>query len=117
MAFRIRRADGSVVWAGGGWRTAAGATRAFAADEVRFTPGRRWTSPASRGSYPVEWQIDTPAGRFGLKSLLDAQELDSRGNTGAIYWEGISELTDAQGRRVGLGYLELTGYARPLRMG
>jgi hypothetical protein len=26
-------------------------------------------------------------------------------------------LLDAQGRRVGLGYLEMTGYQAPLRMG
>lgn len=116
MAFRIRRADGSALWAGGGWRPAGGATRAFGPDELRFTPGRRWTSPQSQGAYPVEWTVDTPAGRFGLKALLDAQELDSRGNTGAIYWEGLSELTDASGRRVGLGYLEMTGYAGRLRM-
>ena len=116
MLFRIRRADGSALWAGGGWRPPGGAMRAFGADEVRFTPGRRWTSPQSQGAYPVEWTLESPAGRFGLKALLDAQELDSRGNTGAVYWEGLSELTDAAGRRIGLGYLEMTGYAGRLRM-
>jgi predicted secreted hydrolase len=116
MAFRIRRADGSVLWAGGGWRPPRGALRTFGADEVRFAPGRHWTSPQSQGRYPVEWTLHTPAATFGLKALLDAQELDSRGNTGAVYWEGLSELTDAAGRRVGLGYLEMTGYAGRLRM-
>jgi predicted secreted hydrolase len=33
-----------------------------------------------------------------------------------VYWEGLSELLDDQGARVGLGYLEMTGYAAPLRM-
>jgi predicted secreted hydrolase len=64
----------------------------------------------------VEWQIETRAGRFMLRSLMDAQELDSRGSTGAIYWEGLAELLDGAGRRVGLGYLEMTGYAARLRM-
>ncbi|MFO1337146.1 MAG: lipocalin-like domain-containing protein [Burkholderiaceae bacterium] len=114
--FRLRRGDGSALWAGGSFRPAGGAVRAFAPDEVRFTPGRRWASPASAARYPVQWQVDTPAGRFELRALLDAQELDSRGSTGAIYWEGLSELLDAQGRRVGLGYLEMTGYASPLLM-
>ena len=45
-----------------------------------------------------------------------AQELDSRASTGAIYWEGLSELLDESGRRVGLGYLEMTGYAARLRL-
>ena len=53
----------------------------------------------------------TPIGSFGVRALLDDQELDSRASTGAIYWEGLSLLDDAQGRRVGRGYLEMTGYA------
>ncbi len=51
-----------------------------------------------------------------MRALLDDQELDSRGSTGAIYWEGLSDLLDAQGRRVGRGYLEMAGYATRLRM-
>ncbi len=115
-AFVMRRADGSTLWAGGSYRSAGAAARAFSADEVRFKAGRRWRSPASNADYPVQWQVDTPAGRHTVRALLDAQELDSRGSTGAIYWEGLSELLDAQGQRVGLGYLEMTGYAARLRM-
>jgi predicted secreted hydrolase len=115
-AFRLRRADGSALWAGGSFREAASPVRAFAADAVRFEPGRTWTSPASQARYPVQWQVQTPAGRFEVRSLMDAQELDSRGSTGAIYWEGLAELLDAQGRRVGLGYLEMTGYAARLQI-
>ena len=37
-------------------------------------------------------------------------------STGTVYWEGLSELLDARGQRVGLGYLELTGYAGTLKM-
>jgi predicted secreted hydrolase len=48
--------------------------------------------------------------------VVDNQELDSRGSTGAIYWEGLSELLDGNGKRVGRGYLEMTGYAGRLRM-
>jgi predicted secreted hydrolase len=115
-AFTLRRADGSALWAGGSFRAAGAASRSFSAEEVRFTAGRRWRSPGSGASYPVHWQVDTPAGRFEVRALMDAQELDSRASTGTIYWEGLSELLDAQGRRVGLGYLELTGYAAALRM-
>ncbi len=83
---------------------------------MRFAAGRRWASPATGARYPVQWHIETPAGRFKLRALLDAQELDSRGSTGTVYWEGLSELLDASGRRVGLGYLEMTGYAGRLRL-
>ena len=115
-AFRLRRADGSAVYAGGSLRRAGEATRSFGPDEVTLTPGRLWASASSRARYPVQWTIDTPAGRFAVAALLDNQELDSRGSTGAIYWEGLSELRDAAGRVVGRGYLEMTGYAAALRL-
>jgi predicted secreted hydrolase len=60
--------------------------------------------------------VDTPAGRHRLLALLNAQELDSRASTGAIYWEGLAELRDGSNRRVGLGYLEMTGRAGALRL-
>ncbi len=117
MAFRMRRADGSAVWAGGSFRAAGRAAADFAPEAVRFSPGRTWRSPASQGNYPVQWDIDTPAGRWALRALVDAQELDSSASTGAIYWEGLAELLDGGGRRVGLGYLEMTGYAGRLQIG
>jgi predicted secreted hydrolase len=83
---------------------------------VRFTPVRSWTSPATGTRYPVEWTIDTPTGRHTVRALLDAQELDSRGSTGSVYWEGLSQLLDTQGREVGRGYLEMTGYASRLQL-
>jgi len=116
MAFRLRRADGSTVWAGGSFRSAGGVQRNFAAGEVRFEPLRRWTSPRTQASWPVEWTLTTPAGRWRVAALQDDQELDSRGSTGAIYWEGLSALRADDGRAVGWGYLELTGYAGRLRL-
>ena len=88
----------------------------FAPEQVRFSPGRRWHSAASNAIYPVAWNVDTPAGRFKVQSLLDDQELDSRNSSGTIYWEGLSELRDAAGKRIGRGYLEMTGYAAALRL-
>jgi predicted secreted hydrolase len=117
MAFRIRRADGSTLWAGGSWRAAGQPALDFGADAVRFVPGRTWASPATQARYPVQWRLETPAGRFAVEALLDGQELDSRTGTGTVYWEGLSELRDEGGRRIGLGYLEMTGYAGRLRMG
>jgi predicted secreted hydrolase len=115
-AFRLRRADGQALWAGGSWRAAGGEVRAFGPQEVRMTPGRLWSSGATGARYPLEWTVETPAGRHTVRALLDSQEMDGRGSTGTAYWEGLSELLDAQGRRVGLGYLELTGYAGRLRL-
>ena len=116
-AFRLRRADGSSVYAGGSFRRGGNdAMRNFAPDELTFTPGRVWQSAASKARYPVQWRVVTPVGAFSVAALLDDQELDSRGSTGAIYWEGLSELRDDSGQRIGRGYLEMTGYAASLRL-
>ncbi len=116
-AFQLRRADGRALWAGGSFRRAGDRARAFAADELRFTPLRAWTIPASGARYPVQWRLDSPVGSFTVHALLDAQELDSRASTGTTYWEGLSELRDATDRRLGAGYLEMTGYAGRLALG
>ncbi len=115
-AFRLRRADDSALWFGGSLRSADGQLRTFGPDDLRFEAERRWTSPRSNTTYPTRWRLQTPAGIFTVNALLDDQELDSSSSTGAIYWEGLSELLDASGRRVGRGYLEMTGYARRLQL-
>ena len=51
--------------------------------------------------------------QFRVRPLFDDQELDSR-PAGPVYWEGAATLED-QGRAVGRGYLELTGYVAPLK--
>ena len=115
-AFRLRRADGSALWTGGSLRAPGAAARVFANGEVVFTPLRWWTSPLGQTRYPVQWRVDTPSGSFEVRALLDSQELDSRGSTGAIYWEGLCALHGASGEVVGGGYLEMTGYAQALRL-
>jgi predicted secreted hydrolase len=120
-AFRLRRADGTSLWAGGSFRAAqsgAGSQeRIFAPDSVAFEATRHWSSPRTGIRYPVAWRLTTPAGHFEVQALVDDQELDGRPGTGTVYWEGLSELRRADGQqRIGLGYLELTGYGQPLRL-
>lgn len=115
-AFRLRRQDGSTLWDGGSFRSERGGLYVASRGETEFRPQRRWTSPASNASYPVEWIVRTPADFYTVRAVIDAQELDSRASTGAIYWEGLSDLIDSNGRPVGRGYLEMTGYAQRLRM-
>jgi len=126
-AFRLRTKKGGTLWAGGSLR-AAGTSSAeiFDATDVIFTPERTWKSPASGATYPVQWSVQIRRAqantssevfaRYTVKAVIDNQELDSRQSTGAIYWEGLSELLDSRGELVGRGYLEMTGYASPLRL-
>jgi len=115
-AFRLRRPDGSTLWDGGSFRAPGGPPSIFSPGEAAFSAQRRWTSPLSGATYPVEWIVRTPAGIHTVRAVLDNQELDSRASTGAIYWEGLSRLVDASGRALGSGYLEMTGYAQRLRL-
>ena len=115
-AFQLRRKDGSALWDGGSFRAANGSTSIASRGETRFSARRHWTSASSRAVYPVEWVVQTPADFYTVRAVIDNQELDSRTSTGGIYWEGLSDLLDSSGRRVGRGYLEMTGYAQPLRL-
>jgi len=119
MAFRMRDRDGRALWAGGTLRDAAGRLTVIGPEDLRFIPGRTWTSPRSGATYPVEWAVELGRGdtlrRYELRPLMDDQELDSRPSTGAIYWEGATRLME-NGREAGRGYLEMTGYAGDLEL-
>ncbi len=119
-AFRLRNKTGGAVWDGGSYRwvksSRGGGLYTFSRGEVVFQPLRNWKSSVSNAVYPVEWLVRTPADFYTVKAVIDNQELDSRTSTGSIYWEGLSDLFDSNNRRVGRGYLEMTGYASPLRL-
>jgi len=85
----------------------------FAPDEIAWEPGRRWRSPHTGTEYPVVWRLRAGPLALDIVPLMDDQENDTRASTGTIYWEGaVRALQD--GRELGRGYLELTGYWRPL---
>ncbi|HVF64497.1 MAG TPA: carotenoid 1,2-hydratase [Casimicrobiaceae bacterium] len=115
MAFRMRDASDGTVWAGGTSRDREGRVRTFARDEVGFVRRRTWQSPRTSVVYPVAMDVRTPSGNFAITPLMDDQELDSRVSTGTLYWEGAVELS-RDGKRVGRGYLELTGYGGALKI-
>lgn len=114
-AFQVRDPSGAALWDGGSFR--AGKTLyIFARGEAVFQATHWWRSPRSQARYPVQWRVRTPADFYTVKAVFEAQELDSSGATGTIYWEGLCDVLDSNGRLVGRGYLEMTGYAAPLRL-
>ncbi|WP_353228970.1 carotenoid 1,2-hydratase [Novosphingobium sp.] len=114
MAFRMRAKAGGTLWAGGALRRADGTMTVLGPGDVTFRPLATWRSAATGGVYPVRQEISirTPAGvtRWTLDPMFAAQEIDSRRSGLPVYWEG------AVRTRGGRGYLELTGYDRPLTM-
>ncbi|MBL8383234.1 MAG: carotenoid 1,2-hydratase [Burkholderiales bacterium] len=114
MAFRIRARDGGVLWSHVARRDAQGRPRAESAP-AQWTPTRWWTSPRSQARYPVGFEVTVGADRLTLEPLMDDQEIDARASTGGFYWEG-AVAARVGGQPAGRGYLELTGYAAPMRL-
>ena len=115
MAFQIRGKKGGKVWAYAALRDPSGQVKFFSPEQVEFTPTRTWQSPHTEAVYPVAMHIRTGEIEWQLTPLLDDQELDSRQSAGAVYWEGAVTLTRDR-QPAGRGYLELTGYVKPLAL-
>ena len=96
MGFRMRNRSGGVHYALPG---------------TDFKEIRLWKSPRTGVQYPVEMAFND----LVLKPLMDDQELDSRASTGTIYWEGAVRALRKE-VEVGKGYLELTGYWKPMKL-
>jgi predicted secreted hydrolase len=115
MAFRMRERSGGTLWAGGAYRDARGARRVFSPAEVELAGGRPWRSSRTGTSYPVAWRVAIPGMTLAIEPLMDDQEHDTRASVGTVYWEGaVTALRD--GKTVGRGYLELTGYWRAMKL-
>ncbi len=119
MAFQLRGSNPATaaVWSSATLRHANGAVVQPARDTLGFAPVRYWTSPQG-GRYPVETRITLGTRTLHLQPLFDAQELHAQ-TMGNTYWEGAVTAHEGDGanaKRVGRGYWELTGYAKPLRI-
>ena len=123
MLYRMRHKDGSVdPYSSGTYVDSAGHSTFLARQDFEMTPvGETYTSPASRASYPVSWNIVIPSLALNLQveTPLPSQELTSANDASPAYWEGAITIRGArQGAAVsGVGYLEMTGYAKPLELG
>ena len=65
------------------------------------------------------WEITIPplSLKLRLREDLADQELITRGSTGVTYWEGSVNASGSFGGTPvrGMGYVEMTGYDKPLR--
>ena len=125
MLYLLRREDGGRSYAAGTVRDRDGAVRPVReiSVEVRDT----FTPPdlgAGGKPYPAGWRLRLPAESLDLivtPLLADQENRRAPGQPGPDlpYWEGAVRLTGADGREagreIGRGFVELTGYRRPLR--
>ncbi|HTJ79896.1 MAG TPA: lipocalin-like domain-containing protein [Rariglobus sp.] len=119
MFYRLRLRDGTADPASSlTWVDAAGRTQK---SDFKWEVIDSWKSPSTGAVYPSRVRLTTtdPAthhlASFTLEPLVQDQEL--AGRLGGIpYWEGACRVLDESGRAVGSAYLELTGYAKDLKL-
>lgn len=103
MLYRMRRTDGQPSgYDAGALIDAAGAARILVAGDFSLTPQASW-----RG-WPIAWRLTLPG--EPAPWTVEAAFADQLMETSIRYWEGVAHVRDPNGRRIGAGYMELTGY-------
>ncbi len=85
-------------------------------EDFTIEPTGFWKSPHSKATYPSGWKLKVP--KFGIDLVVlpvcQDQELDTRGTTMIVYWEGACEVSGKanEAETSGRAYVELVGYDR-----
>jgi predicted secreted hydrolase len=122
MLFRIRRKDGSAdPFSAGTFVDARGKSTHLRADDFTLEPlAENWTSPSTHATYPIAWKIVISKWEIELEAhtALATQELAGKTKIALSYWEGAIHLEGHRGKTPlgGVGYLEMTGYDRPVNL-
>jgi predicted secreted hydrolase len=117
MLYLLRQENGQIdPNSSGTWVDADGHTRHLPLNAFSVkSSGTTWTSPASKGIYPMGWTVTIPSEQLSLTitPAFNNQELFTPGSTGVSYWEGSSHISGTrQGHSIaGQAYVEMTGYA------
>lgn len=122
MIYQIRHRDGKIdPHSSGTIIFSDGRQRHLPLMEFRIDVLQKWKSKKSGATYPSKWRIVVPGHRIELvlTPTFKDQELITQESTRVIYWEGsVKAEGKYQGRQVrGMGYVELTGYAKPFSKG
>jgi len=119
MLYRFRHKDGSVdAFSAGTYIDAEGRPSYLGVADFSMQPEKEaYASPATHAVYPIAWRITVPSLRLDLElaTPLKSQELVSRMSARLSYWEGAITVNGTRDTKPaqGVGYLEMTGYARP----
>lgn len=123
MLERLRRKDGSPdPFASGTYVDAQGKATHLPASGISLEPlAENWRSPLTGAVYPIHWRVRVASLGIDVdvSTPLATQELASAKQITSRYWEGAVVL---RGKRAGAtltgrGYLEMTGYDKPVEMG
>ena len=116
MLFDLRRSDGTAdPYSSGTFIAKDGRATHLRRADFELQPLEYWTSTKTGAKYPVKWRIAVPSMGVALEctAAVRAQELVDEEDAGLTYWEGAVTYS---GSSAGLGYLEMTGYAGPVKL-
>jgi predicted secreted hydrolase len=122
MLFHLRRKDGSIdPYSAGTYVDANGKTTHLRSNDFKLEPiGEKWVSSLTGIAYPIQWKIAIPQLGVELeaKTPLTSQELTGNTKLAPNYWEGAIILAGYRKAQPlsGAGYLEMTGYDRPVQL-
>jgi predicted secreted hydrolase len=119
MLYRLRQRDGTTTPASSGSLIGRdGRVTYVPLNAFRTQATGTWTSPHTGGRYPSGWRLTLPSAKLDLVLAPVVRDQELAATTGGVsYWEGAVDVTDAAtGRRAGVGYVELTGYAGALAL-
>jgi predicted secreted hydrolase len=93
-----------------------GQVERFARNQFTWSAVGTWRSSRTGTLYPSTWRLTVPALAVALeiRPVCEDQELDTRGSTMTVYWEGAAEVVGTiNGETVkGKAHVELFGYDR-----
>jgi predicted secreted hydrolase len=119
MFYQIRHRDGKIdPYSSGTIIFPDGEYRPLSPKEFQIEALERWRSQKSGAIYPSKWSVRVPDHRIELTltPTVKDQELITTESTRVIYWEGSVRVEGKYGNNPakGMGYVELTGYVKPL---
>lgn len=117
MCYQLRNSSNGVSpFSSGTFVDAEGAFEPLGHEDFSVEPTGFWKSPHSGATYPSGWLVRAPKQEIELTvtPVIEDQELDTRGTTMIVYWEGACEVKGtSKGKEVsGRAYVELVGYDR-----
>ena len=117
MCYQLRNSSGAASpFSSGVIVNSDGTSERLTASDFTIEVQDEWTSPTSGATYPSEWKVTVPSRNISLEILpvINDQELDTRGTTMIVYWEGCCRVIGDVGDRTvtGQAYVELVGYDR-----